>query len=299
LNLESPKLLGLIVSKDITFTEADHQAYCGVNEEEGQYTRDRESLEVTDSEEEDDAPAIPPRLITRQRVAYKGQDTSEPKSFPQKAYKVLGRNPGEEREEEEVERKPIPPPRPSRRCSDLNSIEGRIRRLSDVNSMESGRRTPPLPPRARTLDNQQNPIIYKRPSKSLPNFTRSVGFEIDITSILIVKDSLWVGRSCGDICIVSIDRSNPDLVGYSKVVADMYDLNSKFRAGKTIQGVQLVKTGDNIAAAYKLSDGMESEVQIAFWDSYGVQDVRRVDKYWGNILAIEKDLLPDNADNSF
>lgn len=319
LNLDAQNVIRKIVSK--TFTETDHDAYHGnttedycmdgdgssntnnSDESSDNSSSDEEQSESTDFDQtanfwtkQDKETSQTVQL--RRRQSNEGENTSnqdaEPPVVPprpsRKALRVLGIR-GDSFTRSCVE-SPIVPPRPPRPTTDFQGA----RSLRPSNH----RRAPPIPPHSNTHNfprRQEKPKVAKQMSYSLPNMPTNKGYLTELTSILIVKNSLWVGRRSGDICVINIHRSDSgDLDRFGKVVADMYDINSRNREGKTVENVRLIKTGKHIASAYTLNAGSESEVQIAFWESYGVEDVERVGKYWDHILAVEKDLLNESKE---
>lgn len=332
LNLDAPNVIRKIISK--TFTEIDHDAYHGLttedycidrdgssntncsdqssdnsssDEEQSESTHIRQAADCWTKQDKEASQAVQLRQGQSNEAEITSNQDAEapvvPPRLSRKALRVLGIR-GDSDTRSCVD-SPIVPPRPPRPTTDDPPRPPRpttyIQGTSSLRPSDH-RRVQPVPPHSNTHNfprRPEKPKAAKQTSYSLPNMPTNKGYLIELTSILIVNNSLWVGRRSGDICIINIQRSDTgELDRFGKVVADMYDMNSRKREGKSVESVRLIKTGKHIASAYTLNAGSESEVQIAFWDSYGVEDVERVGKYWDHILAVEKDLLHESKEDN-
>lgn len=301
LNLEKHSVIWKPVSMD--FMETDHEAYHGVTTAEWCASSNTEKSDDSSSSESDDEPNESTSFADtanfwRVQQRAKSQPVSpdhesmesfdNPPSVPlrtkasRKACRVLGIQYEDNVTKSCVETQVVPP-RPPRPKTD------------SVRDQKQDK-PPPIPPKGNTVHQyNKNKGICKKSSFSLPNMPKHSGYIIELTSILIVNDSLWIARSCGDICIVNIHRARPGTVDrFGKCVASMCDLNMKQKK-INLQDLQLVKTGKHVASAYYVNNGNEpGEVEIAFWESYGIEEVDRIENYWGHILAIEKELFQES-----
>ncbi|XP_052793676.1 leucine-rich repeat serine/threonine-protein kinase 1-like [Mya arenaria] len=136
-------------------------------------------------------------------------------------------------------------------------------------------------------------------SVSLPSFPSSEACDMTVTSIAVVKNSLWVGRNIGDICIVDIEKErSPSVLPsvFGQVVAVMYDQNKLQRSDLQVDHVGLLSLENNVVSTYRLCDGLGfNEMEIAAWENYDVHDVSRIESFWGSIAQMEKDMISKNG----
>lgn len=291
LGLGCEHVIAKLVATEMKFTRNDHDAYRGITTE--QYLSD--DTDDSDADSGDKAEEAGNNYCKQPSYSRNIKQSRETWSTGASA----------ELNSENSDQPPqVPPRKTAIRLPGINEVSPPTRPctmapiiLPKPNISQHLSKPPSLPPKGMTLQPDINrpsrKKIEKQRSLTLPNIPQHSGHDIELTSVLIVKNSLWVGRSCGDICIVNTHRppmsTAPNRFG--KVLADMYSLNNRNQGGKTVESVRLVKTGKHIASAYTLNDGIHATVQIAFWDSYGVEDVERVEGYLEHILAAEKLLL--------
>lgn len=292
LDLNCGHVIAMLVATEMKFTQTDHDAYRGITtEDKEQYLSEDTDDSDTDSDDtsEEAVSFVCNNYCDQASYSRNRKHSTETQStgaFSELNSETFGEPPQ------------IPPRRTDGRLPSIEELTAPTRpyTMAPIVPQKPHSEPPLIPPKGRTLQSHINGLsrkkIAKQKSLSLPNMPQHSGHAIELTSILMVKNSLWVGRSCGDICIINTHRPVPTVPDkFGKVLADMYSLNNRNQGGKTVQSVRLVKTGKHIASAYTLNDGIHAMVQIAFWDSYGVEDVERVEGYWEHILAAEKLLL--------
>ena len=191
---------------------------------------------------------------------------------------------------------PTPPPRHIKPPAESDSPHVPPRPKPAVVSRDSARdrcSVPAVPPRRRfpTLPSRR-PVRQQSPqtSFSLPSRNHDDDYEVTVTSIALVKDSLWVGRNVGDICVINTgsDSNHTAAIPRGTVAAVMYDLHNKTRTSKQVEHVSLLSLDTCMVSAYKQSDGLGSDVEIVAWENYGVGDIAQIEKFWTNISSLEK-----------
>lgn len=270
--LDVKNVYNKVVVKEMDFSESDHEAYLGVTTTDFMRNRQYSCNSDSDSELESSSetpPKVPPRNDKPPSVPIRSQ------SLARKAQKVLGIT-DDQFTHSFIESLPPIPPRPVRPITLASSLR--------ENS------PPPRPPKISTLGSgvqRTAPPLDRNTSFSLPNMPRNKDFSVILTSMIIVKDTLWIGRSSGSISVASISRDNHN---FGRVIADLYDVKRNDHHRKSVDGVRLVNTGKYVAAGYSLKSESESEVAIAFWEGYGSADIERIDKFFSDIITIENKL---------
>ncbi|XP_060551506.1 uncharacterized protein LOC132713059 [Ruditapes philippinarum] len=311
LSLEEYSLVWKLVSRD--FPESDHDAYHGVATAGWSGSMNTEKSDDDNSDNESEDETFESTNFDDTATFWKDKDKQRAKSQPI--------NPDHESIDDSFGEPPLIPRRTnaSRKACKLlgihcddnvtkSCIENQVvpprppRPITDFVTKPRRDKPPPIPPKGASVSSYCNKgeksKVCKKSSFSLPNLPKHTGYNIELTSILIVKNSLWIGRSSGDICIVNIHRAKSGVVDrFGKCVASMFDLNIKQKKIHSVKDLQLVKAGKHVASAYTINDENGfSDIEIAFWESYGVEDVERIEKYWGHILSVEKELLENNKE---
>ena len=290
----------------------EHDAYKGaLDDDESDRDRNNSVSSLTSSTEEEltspcspDGPSFSPIDIERSRNYWaRVQSPDFVPLVPPRSPAGLRRPPPPVPVDNPITLGPPRPPKPvlgPRPSSDGDSSMPPVpERPSRFTIMTDGTLPPERPPRGSTIPTAAGntndrvfrtlPILYNRQDYS---------YSITCTSLVVVGNSLWVGRSCGDICVVNIsehktDNSiNPD---YGKVIADMYDVHNKYRGTRTPVRVQLVPLGKYVMAAYTLSDERGSEVEVVAWDKLTVKDIEQVEGYWQGVSKLEKQTVQNQA----
>lgn len=286
-------LYNQVVGKTLNFQSFEHSAYKAVEDD-----RKMSSSDFTISPEEGNSekpsfvrpPPVPPRLSVSQVYPSRPPDTPADK-----------------------DEAPVVPPRPGgyrakRPNSDgVGTPPARPPKPGGVTTVKGPIVTPPtVPPRSSTLPANTG-SIHAKGCQTLPYTKREYDYSIYCTSIAAIGDTLWVGRDLGDICIVNVSKQETDIAEpnsssdssvYGKVIANMYDLNHKYRGNKTPERIKLVPLGKYVMSAYTLTDLEGSDVEIVAWDSFTAQDVERVENHWRQILCLEKALIRNEPPSS-
>ena len=145
----------------------------------------------------------------------------------------------------------------------------------------------------RSSDSRPTSDPPKLPPKSSLSGKYSTDSELDkynilVDSIVSVGNSVWVGRSNEDICVVDTRLSDDR----GKVVAVLK--NELTASSSKSQGTTtLLKTGKYVLASYSVTKRGTNGTEIALWDAFDVEDIERIDGHWRKILHIEKKLEND------
>ena len=145
----------------------------------------------------------------------------------------------------------------------------------------------------RSSDSRPTSDPPKLPPKSSLSGKYSTDSELDkynilVNSIVSVGNSVWVGRSNEDICVVDTRLSDDR----GKVVA-VLENKLTARSAASQETTTLLKTGKYVLASYSVTKRGTNGTEIALWDAFDVEDIERIDGHWRKILHIEKKLEND------
>ena len=190
------------------------------------------------------------------------------------------------------------PPIPQRHAS-LRPGASNVVDTSSYGIYKIGTRASTLPHRfgssssERSSDSRPTSDPPKLPPKSSLAGKYSTDSELDkynilVNSIVSVGNSVWVGRSNEDICVVdtrlSDDRGKVAAVLENKLTA---------RSAASQETTTLLKTGKYVLASYSVTRRGSNQTEIALWDALDVEDIERINGHWRKILHIEKKLEND------
>ena len=145
----------------------------------------------------------------------------------------------------------------------------------------------------RSSDSRPTSDPPKLPPKSSLSAKYSTDSELDkynilVNSIVSVGNSVWVGRSNEDICVVDTRLSDDR----GKVVAVLKNELTASSASSQ-ETTTLLKTGKYVLASYSVTKRGTNGTEIALWNANDVEDIERIDGHWRKILHIEKKLEND------
>ena len=145
----------------------------------------------------------------------------------------------------------------------------------------------------RSSDSRPTSDPPKLPPKSSLSGKYSTDSELDkynilVNSIVSVGNSVWVGRSNEDICVVDTRLSDDR----GKVVA-VLENKLTARSASSQETTTLLKTGKYVLASYSVTKRGTNGTEIALWNAFDVEDIERIDGHWRKILHIEKKLEND------
>ncbi|XP_048737830.1 leucine-rich repeat serine/threonine-protein kinase 1-like isoform X4 [Ostrea edulis] len=150
----------------------------------------------------------------------------------------------------------VPPPLPERRTS----------------APQQPVLSPPLPPRRPTVTNKSRTLPVNTQSGSQSPFVRR-NRHPKVNSIVGVGDSLWVGRSCGDILIINIKSTSQYQHGC--VMAVMHNYCNKQHISHEVE--KLVAVDDLIFSVIK-ADSKYTEVTS--WEAYDASKIQKLEQIW-------------------
>ena len=182
----------------------------------------------------------------------------------------------------------IPPPVPDRASTlPKTHSSGSQKGLGSGGRHSSGPELSPKP-----LFNTKSQ--FGQESKQFEHKSKLSKFSIIVSSIEGVGNSLWVGRSNGEVCVVDIRSPTAGQLNCGKVVAVF---ENKLRRYSVLSDeiVKLMKAGKYVVATYSgtASDIVESQTEIALWDAVDVNDVERIQSYWTKINYIENKITEE------
>ena len=174
-----------------------------------------------------------------------------------------------------------PPPVPDK-ASTLPKTHSSGSQSGSGRRPNSGPELPPKSPSNSQTQFGQDPKEY-RPQSKLSNFS------IIVSSLECVGNSLWIGRSNGEVCVIDIRLPTAGQSNCGKVVAIFQNKLRKYSV-LSDENVKLIKAGRYVVATYSgtASDIIETQTEIALWDALDVADVERIQSYWTKINYIEK-----------
>ncbi|XP_061163666.1 leucine-rich repeat serine/threonine-protein kinase 1-like isoform X2 [Saccostrea echinata] len=162
-------------------------------------------------------------------------------------------------------------------------------------SISSPRRqafSPPLPPRrptscnrSKTLPTRTSPTSQSPPPQS-PVASRSR--HPLVNSVVGVGDSLWVGRSSGDILIINVKSTSQTQHGC--VMAVMHSHCDKPHIAHEVE--KLVTVGDLIFSVIK-ADSKYSEVTA--WEAYDASKIQKLEKIWARPKSLVYTMNTDDV----
>jgi hypothetical protein len=131
---------------------------------------------------------------------------------------------------------------------------------------------PPVPPRRPTISNKSQTLpATARTSSHSPVVPRRQ--HPIVNSIVGVGDSLWVGRSCGDILIINVKSTSQCQHGC--VMAVMRNHCSKQHISHAVE--KLVAVDDLIFSVVK-ADSKYTEVTS--WEAYDASKIQKLEQIW-------------------
>ena len=170
-------------------------------------------------------------------------------------------------EKKTLDAPPLPPKISTREHSkSVPGLESSIQRKSDPIE------PPPVPPERAKNKSKTLPLT---PSPSLGS-----DFQANtVNSIICVGDSLWLGRSCGDIVIVNIKSNSSPGFEHGRVIAHMKPEPSECETAvqETHEVVSLMLLGC-LVICLTCSDSSHSE--ISAWEAYSGQNIQQIQSYW-------------------
>lgn len=186
---------------------------------------------------------------------------------------------------------PVPPPRrrsAENRDSDITNIPPPVPSRTKLAS-HSELSVPKVPVRkaqsisAINEDTSKEMLMTK--SSTLPNISSRVHQmnKINIDSAIIVKDTLWVGRSNGDILVINMNQNNKNICEHGEVISVLYRRNNDDH--KTDVSVEtLVLVGDLVVSFVKEN---LIRTDLIAWESYGSSEINNVQEYWASVRKEE------------
>ncbi|KAJ8304250.1 hypothetical protein KUTeg_017833 [Tegillarca granosa] len=130
----------------------------------------------------------------------------------------------------------VPKRRPLPKQTELNVPRAPVRKAQSISAV--GEETP------------KERLMTK--SSTLPNISSRAHLmnKINIGSAIVVKDTLWVGRSNGDILVININQNNKDICEHGEVISVMYQ-NNDDDCKMDVSVETLVSVGDLVVSFIK------------------------------------------------
>ena len=130
------------------------------------------------------------------------------------------------------------------------------------------------------------------PSSSVRMFAK-------VTSLLVVKETLWIGRDTGDIIITNIDKDSPYDYSFGEVIAVLSVQSFLNWSQGPIS--QLLPVGSNRVVARRDISGPDRQLthQLLVWENWGCKEVREFEEvHFGlNRAKREESLLTSPANS--
>lgn len=172
-----------------------------------------------------------------------------------------------------------------------------------------GDNSPPfIPPRSpkqtvgRSDSDIPPPEVPPRPNR-LPVRERhsfSCQRDISVRSMAVVGDTLWVGRSSGDILIININ-SNTGHFQEREVTGILRPVHQKFAKPNTrnSQVLKLLHVG-HLVVSMETESSMNYKTcstRIIAWEDYGTTQIHNVNQYWEGIRRAGRKLFNDKNED--
>ncbi|KAL5004043.1 hypothetical protein ScPMuIL_017499 [Solemya velum] len=174
----------------------------------------------------------------------------------------------------------------------------------------TGDNLPPIPPPSprhltRTGSDVPPPEVPPRSNRPLtpqvPKLETSFFLhqrQIIVKSLAVVGNTLWVGRSSGDILIINLSSNSnfeeKEVIGILKPV---HQINSEANNGSR-QIMKLLHVGHLVVSMDANFNCENCSTRIVAWEDYDSNQIYNINQYWGKIRNAEKQLLCEDIEVS-